>query len=692
MEGQVESTIGGAGNDMATDFTGFEDHDSEGPVFETNLMTHTKQADLSVFTTEATEEHALVGRMVARGQEQGTRGLFLGPRPKGTLEKIKNDTKWATDRSTSIFSAQDSDYLAAEGVKLMSMARLDGTRKGYSVAVGWFRKFMRRWGFETDLLYVDTTNPKEREFGAQFLVKFGVWLGMVCANQERVVGLAKAETIEEYLSQVITFHYLETCQRVDFHYTKPLIKALIAGRKNLLTDSLGIQPKKKKVQTSPVPHNQATTYTTLLQVGISAEHFLRFDALNYEFRSSPDSPMPAKVRNLNESFGKKIVACLIEAASKTAFGGAFRRAEVSVKNPAELNILRVMSRACIRWFGPNKIEIPPTLDKLRQLYEERHLGGFAEIEIKGSKADPHGTRYGRFRVILPLTSEGEVKVDSANALLRYEILIPCSNPTLRNNTFIFSFPDGSPLETSDFDSIMMHLLWRCFQLLGDPKTMKEVRKLYSLHSFRIGALNAFRLGGMNELVCMVAGRWSHISTVREYVRSENDEMLQLMKSALSVSCQFNQTIDPSLPAYPLSRALPQNTPGTYVVRPGDQLDNGETPENSMWLDMPDSQKDKLQIKQNLANELDLIVGLEVAKRFYVPLPEERQKGRKKQEARYWKGRVISTGKDPKFPVEVQFEPNPDGTIDIEEWDLDAYRKGRETFRTEYPHEWEQSAN
>ncbi|MEC7230429.1 MAG: hypothetical protein VXV91_04435, partial [Verrucomicrobiota bacterium] len=54
MEGQVESTIGGAGNDMATDFTGFEDHDSEGPVFETKLMTHTKQADLSVFITEAT--------------------------------------------------------------------------------------------------------------------------------------------------------------------------------------------------------------------------------------------------------------------------------------------------------------------------------------------------------------------------------------------------------------------------------------------------------------------------------------------------------------------------------------------------------------------------------------------------------------------------------------------------------------
>ena len=252
MEDQAENTVGGAGNEMIADFTGSEDHDPEGPIFETKRFTHTKQADLSAFITESTEDHALIRRMVARGHEQGTRGLFLGPRPKVTLEKIKNDTKWATDRSTSIFSAQDSDYLAAEGVKLMSMARQDGTRKGYSVAIGWFRKFMRRWGFETDLLYVDTTNPKEREFGAQFLVKFGVWLGMVCANQEKVVGLAKAETIEEYLSQVITFHYLETCQRVDLHYTKPHIKALIAGRKNLLTDSLGIQPKKKKVQTSSV--------------------------------------------------------------------------------------------------------------------------------------------------------------------------------------------------------------------------------------------------------------------------------------------------------------------------------------------------------------------------------------------------------------------------------------------------------
>ena len=84
------------------------------------------------------------------------------------------------------------------------------------------------------------------------------------------------------------------------------------------------------------------------------------------------------------------------------------------------------------------------------------------------------------------------------------------------------------------------------------------------------------------------------------------------------------------------------------------------------------------------DQLDRIIGLEVAKMFYVPVY------RKKREPRYWKGRVISTGKDPKFPVEVRFEPNPDGTEDIEEWDLDAFRKGRNTLRVEYPVEWEQS--
>ena len=101
-----------------------------------------------------------------------------------------------------------------------------------------------------------------------------------------------------------------------------------------------------------------------------------------------------------------------------------------------------------------------------------------------------------------------------------------------------------------------------------------------------------------------------------------------------------------------------------------------------------TKEEKAQITKISTNELHLIRNLEVAKKFAVPIPDEERTGKRKNTSLYWKGKVISTGKDPKFPVEIEFEPNPDGTVDFEEWDIDAFRKGRETFREEYPEEWE----
>lgn len=393
--------------------------------------------------------------------------------------------------------------------------------------------------------------------------------------------------------------------------------------------------------------------------------------------------MSAKLRRLVDRHGEETVACVVEAASKTAFAIAFRRAEISVKVLEELNILRVMSRACIRWFDHDKREIPPETEALKQLYEQRHLGGFAEIEIKTSKADQHGDRYGHCRGIAPLTGRKNA-VDPGDSLLRYEMRVPRSNKFERENTFIFSFPDGAPLETSILDEYIMHLVWRIFQVLGCPRTVAEVKKLYSLHSFRIGALNAYRLGGMDQLKCMVAGRWTSASAARMYIRSENDEMINDINKAMQVDAQFNQTIAPDLPAYPLARALPPGTAGVYAVRPTDELDQGETPSTSFWSEVAEEAKEQEQIAKTLAHELNAALGMEVAKKFAVPLASAR--GRKRNEFRFWKGQVISIGEDRNYPVKVKFEPNSDGSIDYEEWDLDAFRKGREAFRIEYESE------
>lgn len=173
--------------------------------------------------------------------------LLLGKRPVGSLSRIQSRSQWAGKRAHANFSADDHDYLWKESLRLIAMSKSNETRKGYEVAVGHFRKFMRRNGFESNLLHVDCHNDTERAFAVRFFASFTTWLCSVCTNQQRVVGLAKAETISEYVAQVIIFHRVESRQRINLDFVKPTIKDIIAGRKNELTDSIGVKLKAKKV-------------------------------------------------------------------------------------------------------------------------------------------------------------------------------------------------------------------------------------------------------------------------------------------------------------------------------------------------------------------------------------------------------------------------------------------------------------
>ena len=73
---------------------------------------------------------------------------------------------------------------------------------------------------------------------------------------------------------------------------------------------------------------------------------------------------------------------------------------------------------------------------------------------------------------------------------------------------------------------------------------------------------------------------------------------------------------------------------------------------------------------------------EVAKRFLVPTGEIKGNGKRKREGRYWKGIVEKVVMGDKFPIKIKFEDNM-----TEEWDIAEFRKGRSTFRQEYPEQW-----
>ena len=83
-------------------------------------------------------------------------------------------------------------------------------------------------------------------------------------------------------------------------------------------------------------------------------------------------------------------------------------------------------------------------------------------------------------------------MDFGNALNRYETLVPCEDLQTRQNTFIFSFPDGKPLTASVYLEFLYEMLWRASQYTKECLTMEQIKQEYSGHSTRIGGINAMK--------------------------------------------------------------------------------------------------------------------------------------------------------------------------------------------------------
>lgn len=404
------------------------------------------------------------------------------------------------------------------------------------------------------------------------------------------------------------------------------------------------------------------------------------------------------MRKLIREVGEEEVGLLLEACSKHSYVGAHRKCEVTVKNLASFFPNWNMTRACIVWFDHELKEASLRPESLEDLYLQRGKGGHAEIEPKSTKADFDSSVFGQTRVISPLTGKGEVIVAPGNALLKYERHIRMSDPELRKRTFIFSFSNGQPLTADIYCEFLYHMIWRATKHMGQNLSIEQVEEEYSGHSLRIGSINA-----MKEAVLPDGSRISYEERLTQarfrssnhpdtamyvYVRRCAPRLISCMKAMLNTRVRMGQTIAPDLPAYPAARAM-DDEKGTYIVREDDTLDAGLGKGPTVIDPKPSLQR----IEQNNRNELNSILKLEVAangneiletsiaKRFLVPTIAL-SNGKRKREGRYWKGHVEKIVMSDKYPVKIKFE---DGMT--EEWDIDAFRKGRETYRKEYPEEW-----
>jgi hypothetical protein len=150
--------------------------------------------------------------------------------------------------------------------------------------------------------------------------------------------------------------------------------------------------------------------------------------------------------------------------------------------------------------------------------------------------------------------------------------------TTRDRTPMFVDPDtGAQFTKTAFAHIFTRLISLALvQFHNIHMPDKAIRKLYSLHSFRITGANLLRAAGAPAWALKRAGRWLSDCHL-EYDRDDLERMCSLRVAMFSTACTAphvtlpnagtypypKETLHPSLPMPPPARAI--NGPGTFSV-------------------------------------------------------------------------------------------------------------------------------
>ena len=261
----------------------------------------------------------------------------------------------------------------------------------------------------------------------------------------------------------------------------------------------------------------------------------------------------------SESGGGRCVQ-VMKTAVMVAFSGMFRRSEYT-GGSSTFNPNTMMTRGSAVWCHLDSDEAedhaPITPWNQAAARALRDTGrGYCQLTPGVSKSDPEGD-WQKYPVLLKLGSPQTAPVRAAEYLLDYEIAVPVFGDD-RATTPLFVNPDrtspqhphGEWLTTREFDKAVIRALraWYNHHHPDAQKTEKQIRDLYSLHSFRIGGLNALQAAGVPREIRMLLGRWKS-GAVDGYTRQEVNMCLQYM-THINTDCELYTPLSDDLPQYP----------------------------------------------------------------------------------------------------------------------------------------------
>ena len=397
------------------------------------------------------------------------------------------------------------------------------------VGLGWLTKFVTAMNLPTEVM-----DP--HVIGVESVVD-RILAGMEyvadCAGSKNETGLALAATVATYANVWVDAHQLLPTP-IDLSWLKPRIKAWKAGRVRNMTGAFGII---KKLQKAGI--------TRSMMEGMYEDDRVWVAACQGNF----------------------VLVIVVKAAAQLAFVMMLRRSEYTlVKGVTEFNPHLRMTRSNIVWIGADGRPLPVDEDgnlSLTDLIELCRLvydpntelstfQGRMDATVKTSKSDQTGDWSSHIHPIaLRLNREGAV-IKAANYFLEYEIAVPVLNLQEREETPLFVDPSRprnpahrGQLKVEVFNEVVIDLLFEVFKRRGDHRSKAEVRKMYSLHSFRIGGVNHLRAAGVPREIRMILGRWRS-DAIDTYSRTDVQQFIEYLKDH-GVSAKEFETLADDLP-------------------------------------------------------------------------------------------------------------------------------------------------
>ena len=293
-------------------------------------------------------------------------------------------------------------------------------------------------------------------------------------------------------------------------------------------------------------------------------------------------------------FASKPQAVVMKSAIQMAFQMMLRRSEYTGDSRTTFSPTTQMTRASVEWFRTDGSKCPLDIGSLQEL--RRSQEGYCMVTVATSKCDPRG-EWGRYPVPLSLRGS-DTEVKAANYYLDVEILDPVSDMTERQNIPLFRDPDtGHQLLTGTFDDVVIKVLHQALVGSGVKITLEEVRELWSLHSLRIGGVNALKKAGVDRETRMILGRWKS-SAIDTYDRPDREYLQECMKIQ-DVDCDLYTPLANDMPRHREAEDVPygeeyevetvNNTPVPKAV-PEISIEEVLLSHNSMGITLGDAQQ------------------------------------------------------------------------------------------------------